>query len=603
MSDEFNLSRRKTLTALGGIGVASAGAGLGTSAFFSDAETFEGNSLTAGQLQLYGSWQQIYYGASQETRPQDYGPAGRPWVNAYPDDTDNGIQSLGDRRYVADPDDDPKEGANIPLSCRDFENLPDPPRPVIDLDDVKPGDKGEVTFGITLCDNPAYLWLQSANIEMENVPEEETQLGEFIKAKVWYDEDCDNVPDECTSADLMLTIDFSGSMFYDRYGGVVSDDPIDITGDGEDDYGETTKIDQVERAVYELIVHLRDDLDCEYNVGAVFTNGYDGDDLAGTGTGEPKLKVVEPTEDLDSLIADGDYNRDNVPSDVGDDPNEGGDLRNLRSQLAELVAHEPDPVDDPDEYVWDPFTFVDQSDISTGTALAAGLEESASVMDDGETFGERHTIAITDGEPWKDGQLTADEFEEVFQNASDIRTGELNGVESTICVIGDSLESDAGVYAQRVIANSAGIEIDVDGARDAVAAILGGAPLADFDPADVGGNLAYWFDLHDPGVATEVYAICLSTLLEEYVIAHGSLASVLADLNEDGIQLFRHPHGDIGACFEPDGTHCFGFKWWFPTGQENVNDAQADSVTFDLRFFAEQCRHNTDPTGPPSPAD
>ncbi|MFT4947755.1 MAG: putative ribosomally synthesized peptide with SipW-like signal peptide, partial [Natronomonas sp.] len=46
MTDErFDISRRKALAALGTIGVASAGAGLGTSAYFSDQETFENNSL------------------------------------------------------------------------------------------------------------------------------------------------------------------------------------------------------------------------------------------------------------------------------------------------------------------------------------------------------------------------------------------------------------------------------------------------------------------------------------------------------------------------------------------------------------------------------
>src|SRR6056297_3419496 len=50
--DKFNLSRRKALAALGTIGVASAGAGLGTSAYFSDQETFENNQLTAGTLDM-----------------------------------------------------------------------------------------------------------------------------------------------------------------------------------------------------------------------------------------------------------------------------------------------------------------------------------------------------------------------------------------------------------------------------------------------------------------------------------------------------------------------------------------------------------------------
>ncbi|MFO8115672.1 MAG: SipW-dependent-type signal peptide-containing protein [Halorubrum sp.] len=48
----IGLSRRKMLVGLGAVGVASAGAGLGTTAYFSDEESFEGNELQAGTLAL-----------------------------------------------------------------------------------------------------------------------------------------------------------------------------------------------------------------------------------------------------------------------------------------------------------------------------------------------------------------------------------------------------------------------------------------------------------------------------------------------------------------------------------------------------------------------
>ena len=48
----IGLSRRKVLVGLGAVGVASAGAGLGTTAYFSDQESFEGNELQAGTLAL-----------------------------------------------------------------------------------------------------------------------------------------------------------------------------------------------------------------------------------------------------------------------------------------------------------------------------------------------------------------------------------------------------------------------------------------------------------------------------------------------------------------------------------------------------------------------
>ena len=54
MADDntYGLSRRKALLGLGTIGVAGASAGLGTSALFSDEESFENNSITAGTLDM-----------------------------------------------------------------------------------------------------------------------------------------------------------------------------------------------------------------------------------------------------------------------------------------------------------------------------------------------------------------------------------------------------------------------------------------------------------------------------------------------------------------------------------------------------------------------
>ena len=51
-NNDFGLSRRKMLGGLGIVGVASAGAGLGTTAYFSDQVEFEDNELRAGTLAL-----------------------------------------------------------------------------------------------------------------------------------------------------------------------------------------------------------------------------------------------------------------------------------------------------------------------------------------------------------------------------------------------------------------------------------------------------------------------------------------------------------------------------------------------------------------------
>lgn len=60
-----------------------------------------------------------------------------------------------------------------------------------------------------------------------------------------------------------------------------------------------------------------------------------------------------------------------------------------------------------------------------------------------------------------------------------------------------------------------------------------------------------------------------------------------------------------GECFPADETFCIGFEWCLPAGTEieginDVNDLQGKPIGFDLGFYTEQCRHNDDPSGPPS---
>ena len=216
MTDErFDISRRKALAALGTIGVASAGAGLGTSAYFSDQETFENNQLTAGTLDMgvaysahYSDWSpdegegvdvEMYDGGPNETGtaeelPGDYTglPANDAWLIAV-DDPDQFLDNTVTQEYNADD----------PLECVDGESTSqadDAPKPVIEVEDVKPGDFGEVTFDFILCDNPGYVWLNGGLIsESENGvtepeaddPDEEegvVELLDVVQAAVWIDD-------------------------------------------------------------------------------------------------------------------------------------------------------------------------------------------------------------------------------------------------------------------------------------------------------------------------------------------------------------------------------------------------------------------------------
>ncbi|WP_251342666.1 SipW-dependent-type signal peptide-containing protein [Haloplanus halophilus] len=383
--DRYELSRRRILAALGTIGLTSAGAGLGTTAYFSDQETFEDNRLVAGTLDMgvgysahYSDWSEdegegvdvvMYDGPADETgtaeelpgEPGEYVglPANDAWlvavddperfldntqVGAYPDaesdtlyrvnaggdtltaldsgpdwegvsasstayfngdtsgDTPPGsppssidasvpadtpdevfVDEIGDppgdeemhwefdvpagtqvevRLYLADewaqdrsfdvalegttvleeydPNDD--VGHNVgtmksftttsdgtvdvdffhgsdasdtnpfvnaieivqtTLSCVDgaaSAQADDAPKPVIEVEDLKPGDFGEVTFDFVLCDNPGYVWLNGALLEEHengvtepeaDDPDEEegvVELLDVVRAAIWVDD-------------------------------------------------------------------------------------------------------------------------------------------------------------------------------------------------------------------------------------------------------------------------------------------------------------------------------------------------------------------------------------------------------------------------------
>jgi len=227
-NDTIGLSRRKLLAGLGAVGVASAGAGLGTTAYFNDTESFEGNTLTAGELDLKLDYKSTYLG----------GPGRLDHIQSmgYPD-----AEDLGDGRYLLDQ-------APSPADMQAWEDLvtgeefdfcsPEADQylvngdgiPIFTLDDLKPGDSGEVTISIHICDNPAFLWLSGeltenaengqSEPELEAEGEDTDGIGELadaIEVCVWYDEDCDNVYEptgtgQQNELEVALVSDVSGSM-------------------------------------------------------------------------------------------------------------------------------------------------------------------------------------------------------------------------------------------------------------------------------------------------------------------------------------------------------------------------------------------------------
>ncbi len=182
----YSLSRRKMLAGLGAIGIASAGAGIGTSAYFSDRESFTGNTLTAGSLDMRVVYEASYF-------------------------SDGAAENQADSA----------------MGTQDGE----PAGVFYDLDDVKPGDSGQVEFCFEVVDNPSYMWACGDLSEAENgftEPESDVddtelgELGESIQARLAY---CEEADGELVEGEEIV----SGTL-VDVFAAIVGGFPLDGSG-------------------------------------------------------------------------------------------------------------------------------------------------------------------------------------------------------------------------------------------------------------------------------------------------------------------------------------------------------------------------------------
>jgi len=195
------------LGSLGAIGVASAGAGLGTTAYFSDEESFDDNSLTAGKLNL---------------------------VVDYYRTVDQGSSTSS-------------TSGEINNSTCSFE-----------IGDVKPGDSGSFRFCPKVIDNPGWLWIGSDGLtdyeKGTTDPESEVdttgghpgkgngELSEAIQVTVSYCDDSGNNrrelnnPADYTLADLFKELE-SGFLLDGDAGGQSGTQPYPASEDSDSQTG------------------------------------------------------------------------------------------------------------------------------------------------------------------------------------------------------------------------------------------------------------------------------------------------------------------------------------------------------------------------------
>ena len=184
-ASKIDLTRRKILAASGAIGASGAGAGLGANALFSDQEQFANNQIEAGELDLKVDWQVDYY---------------------------NGLPPDPTTISTSDTDDDGEP------------DLVDEPGPIVDLQDVKPGDVIEHTLSLHLFGNPGFITMDGLlTADSDNgftEPEDQVDgildnsdgtsdgdLDDHLQCVVWFD-DGDGLPQEIWNTSYSQTEEF-----------------------------------------------------------------------------------------------------------------------------------------------------------------------------------------------------------------------------------------------------------------------------------------------------------------------------------------------------------------------------------------------------------
>jgi len=129
---ELRVTRRQALGGLTAVGGAAAGISLGTTALFSDDETFGNNNVAAGELDLEVAWRKTVVQGTTTIEGESSG---------FPEPTN------------------------------------DARAPICDLSDVKPGDSGHIEFVLRIDDNPGYLSLVGAEQADEENGQPEPERG------------------------------------------------------------------------------------------------------------------------------------------------------------------------------------------------------------------------------------------------------------------------------------------------------------------------------------------------------------------------------------------------------------------------------------------
>ncbi|QCC52649.1 hypothetical protein [Halapricum salinum] len=621
--DKSNLSRRKLLGGLGTIGAAGAFGGAATTSLLWDEEKFGNasnpNVLQAGALDLAVDWEEHYVdwlGAETEydvrridslddlQEGEAYLPPNNPMI-AVPQEDFNALWL----DTIIEEQDLVKEEAGP-----DSPN--DQPDPVVTLEDVKPGDFGEVTFSYHLFGNPGFVSMcGEVHADVDNgltEPEDKVNghtpdesdgteggdLGDHIQAKLFYDRNCDNLH-QGGEIEVMFVTDVSESM-GEPFSGTpdVDDNPGDANQAGDNTRLEAIKAHMGDHPALGSDVDLLSEIaSCgggNIEVGSVSTavnlhhldNLDDGDDDDGTQVG------------FDDGGLDANLDRALTAANAGDDDgNTAADYEDLKNLFGPDTDFSPDFVtEDPvnntggNEYEAErPYTE------DGGTAVPAGIERAHRALLP-DAF-----VSASSGKEGIDPSGNAafpGEVRKLIVVFTDGKPGETTLAEAQQTADDAQLDS---VDILPVIVNADPSGDDVDYAN--ALATEGLNPLFAANYSELGD-----------AIETVQTVVCSSAGGEEIIAGPMPINELIGGQQEgdwNGLEdcvLLRPDATGIAAaeqfgqyCQAPSNTGCVAMEWWLPYDIPGVNDniVQTDRLEFQVSFEAVQCRHNTNEDGMP----
>jgi hypothetical protein len=594
--DTTQISRRKVLAGLGTIGVAAAGAGIGTSAFFSDREDFRENRLVAGSLDMLVDWEEHYYDGSvggdiideyvRNYADAEYffpaaalNAAGEINTDALP----IGVKYLGDNTQddfwdattieaFPDGNQDGKQddfsdvnvcGSESPLTNvgnnGEGVGLDHPDRtqnddtvgdddealPLINLADVKPGDFGEVTFSFHLCDNPGYVWVNGRLVSAAENGETEPEASDKDSngaANESYEVDVDT---EVAIEDITVELldEILVRMFYDDdCDNQLESDQADLMIVADT----SISVDEDEGEMTELKSGLQ-----------AFVDGLPTDGSVEAGF------MTFGNNSLDDYVGIGDVTRLQT-----------GGTDEASSKLP--------------------------NDGSGNTPMAPALDVADQVLNDEGRTGVNKTIVLfTDGGPNYDNQsYTLDGTYTAPRDNTYTQAGD--GNYQTGSGVSQAEKDETAFIAEKI--RDSGTRIVVGGLVDASGDP--GPGLLDYLAAEIASDQPSFNEIQLSNLVVAADSLIATTLAEEQFF-RGTLRDALIALEGNdgrGIPLdgdrstpfnevYDEENDEDREGFSGDGnSHCVAFEWWLPV--DHANQIQTDSVSFDIGFYTEQERHN-----------